>query len=193
MNIRNWAVITFLSLTFPFSGFTQEPDIIDFNLVDVTTGEKFILSGVDNKKGIVLLFVSNDCPYSSYYIDRFKKLITTYQSRDILFLLVNAHLDSNESPSAMKNIAASWDLGVPYLADKTHELKNMLGVEKSPTAVILKTIPKGYSIYYQGKIDNNPQVESDVKEAYLTDNIKTLLANKPPAHPNTRAIGCMIR
>ena len=193
MHFRNCLVITVLCVTILTSGFAQEADIIDFSLIDVTTGEKFILSAAESNKGIVLLFVSNDCPYSSYYIDRFKKLITTYQSKGVIFLLVNAHLDSNESPSSMKNLAASWGLGVPYLADKTHDLKNMLGVEKSPTAVLLKPIPKGYSIYYQGKIDNNPQVESDVKEAYLTDNIKTLLANKPPAHPNTRAIGCMIR
>ncbi len=193
MNFRTLILTTIYLLAFSVSLYSQEPDLVDFSLIDVNSGEEFLLSSIENEKGVVLLFLSNDCPYSSYYIDRIKKLIDTYQSRNIVFLLINSHLDSNESPSSMKNIAATWGLEIPYLADKSHDLKDMLEVEKSPTAVILKPITKGYSLYYRGKIDNNPQVESDVKEAYLIDNIKTLLANKPPAHPNTRSIGCMIR
>ena len=186
-------LIFFAVILIPVICTGQDADIKEFVLMDAVSGERISLLSFKDNKGVVILFVSNECPYSNYYTERIRKMVAEFSERNVAFILVNSHLDSYESPSAMKNAWNSWDIPIPYLADKEQALQKKLNVEKSPTAVLLKPLQDGFSIYYSGMIDNNPQVANDVKEAYLTDNIKSLLQNKPPAHRNNRAIGCMIR
>ncbi|MEJ2003783.1 MAG: redoxin domain-containing protein [Cyclobacteriaceae bacterium] len=176
-----------------YCGFAQEPDVREFNSTDVVTGNNLSLLSYLEKKGVVLLFISNTCPYAQYYEDRIKSMVDTYREQDIAFLLVNSHLDNDESPSSMKRMWESWNIDIPYLADKSQNLQRTFDIRKSPTAVILKPVNEGFSIYYSGKIDNNPLVENDVKEAFLQDNIRSLLENKPPVHANNQPVGCMIR
>ena len=185
-------MLVFLFLT-NTNSFAQDSDLKEFILTDVSNNERLSLLSLKDKKGIVLLFISNDCPYAQYYQDRIRKMVNAYEEKGISFILINSHLDNTESPSSMKRMWDTWNIDIPYLADKEQTLKRRLGVEKSPTAVILKPLQEGFSVYYSGMIDNNPQVAGDVKEAYLLDNLSTLLASKPPAHRNNRAIGCMIR
>jgi len=171
----------------------QQPDLREFNETNVVTGENLSLLSFKDSKGIVLLFISNECPYAQYYQGRITSMVEKYAADGISFILVNSHLDNEESPSGMKRMSDEWDLDIPYLADKSQRLKRTFDIRKSPTAIILKPLNEGFSIYYSGRIDNNPLVEGDVKEAYLLDNINSLLANKPAAHPNNRSVGCMIR
>jgi hypothetical protein len=107
--------------------------------------------------------------------------------------MVNAFTTSNESMVNMKTTWMQWETGIPYLADKEQNTMNKFGIRKSPTAVILKPVNNAFSIYYIGQIDNNPQVAVDVKEAYLLENLQSLMANKPPVHSNNQPIGCTIR
>ncbi len=186
-----------LSLFILFSwfcqGYAQQTDIREFTANNVANGENISLLSYKDQKAVVLLFISNVCPYAQYYQGRIESMVETYEQRGIAFLLVNSHMDNDESPSSMKSMWNNWNTHIPYLADKTQELQRMFDIQKSPTAIILKPLGEGFSIYYSGKIDNNPMVESDVKEAYLEDNLVSLLADKPPAHANNRSIGCMIR
>jgi hypothetical protein len=186
-------ILLIACLTLSSLVYGQEPDFKEFVSTNVVTGESLSILAYQDYEGIVLLFISNNCPYAQYYEERIRSMVDRYSESGIAFILVNSHLENDESPSSMKRMWDQWGINIPYLADKTQELKNMFDVSKSPTSVMLKPLASGFSVYYTGKIDNNPMVESDVKEAYLTDNIRSLLSNKPPAHPNNRTIGCMIR
>ena len=174
-------------------GYSQQSDIREFTANNVANGENISLLTYKDKQAVVLIFISNVCPYAQYYQGRIESMVNKYEDQGIAFLLVNSHLDNDESPSSMKRMWNNWNTHIPYLADKTQDLRRIFDIQKSPTAIILKPVGEGFSIYYSGKIDNNPLVETDVKEAYLEDNIISLLANKPPAHANNKSIGCMIR
>ncbi|MDX1627868.1 MAG: redoxin domain-containing protein [Fulvivirga sp.] len=163
-----------------------------FSLENVRSGEKVSLADYKDKKAIVVIFTSNVCPYAVYYEGRITQLIADFKQNDIQFLLINAHTEDKESTEEMANKIKTWGLKVPYLADKQQIAKKMLDARKSPEAFVLKPKNGGFEIFYDGAIDNNPQVASDVKHRYLRNNIKAAIEGRV-AEKGGNPIGCMIR
>lgn len=174
------------------AGYSFGQTVADFSLTDVKSGSKTALSDFKGKKGVVVIFTSNVCPFSVYYEGRITQLVSDYSS-DIQFILINSHNDEKESETEMKNKISAWGINIPYLSDKSGTVMKAFGAKKSPEVFLLKPAGGGFSVFYKGAIDNNPQVASDVKEAYLKSNIENLLAGRSATNPNTRPIGCMIK
>lgn len=139
--------------------------------------------------GVAVIFYSNECPYDNYYKERLRVLIEAYGTK-VQFLLVNANQEPAETIDKMA-IHYS-DLKVPYLADKDQIVMNMLGARKSPEVFLLKTSGGKQTVFYNGAIDDNAQVEKDVSNSYLKTAIEALLANTAAPETN-RTVGCTIR
>jgi peroxiredoxin len=173
-------------------GYTHGQNVNDFSLTDVKSKKNVSLSDFGNRKGVVVIFTSNICPFSVYYEGRITQLVSDY-SGDIQFLLINSYNDDKESDEEMKNKIITWGINIPYLSDKSGVAMKGFGAKKSPEVFLLRPNGTGYSVFYKGAIDNNPQVASDVKEPYLKMNIENLISGRGVAVPNTRPIGCMIK
>ncbi|MBL6446460.1 redoxin domain-containing protein [Fulvivirga sp. 29W222] len=165
--------------------------INNFTLTDVKTKKQVSLDDYKTAKGVVVIFTSNVCPYAVYYEGRITQLISEYKSKGIQFILINSHTEAKESEAEMANKISTWGLNVPYLADKDQSVLSQFGARKSPEVFLLKN-NGSFSIFYNGAIDNNPQVATDVKEQYLKENINLLLQGKP-AKSGGRPIGCMVK
>lgn len=174
-----------------FAGHVTAQKVNDFTLKDVKSGKQVSLADFKSAKGIVVIFTSNVCPYSVYYEGRITQLIAQYKKKGIQFLLVNSHIEPKESEDEMANKIGAWGLDIPYLADKNQKAMNAFGARKSPEVFLIKN-NGDFSIFYQGAIDNNPQVATDVKEQYLKDNIEALLKDKS-ALPGGKPMGCMVK
>jgi peroxiredoxin len=181
-----------IALMFLLSGNLFAQNVADFTLTDVQSNGSVSLKNYINKKGVVLIFTSNVCPYSVYYEGRITQLISDY-SDNFQFLLINSFIDDKETPDQMRNKISAWGLAVPYLADKDGSVMKAFGARKSPEVFLLKNNGGTFSIFYKGAIDNNPQVETDVKERYLKNNIDNLLSGRSATNTGTRPIGCMIK
>jgi peroxiredoxin len=172
-------------------GLAYSQQVQDFSLPEVNTGEVFSLATLGNQKAIVLIYMSNNCPFATAYLERLNRLADDFP--EVTFAMINAFSTPNESMVNMKTTWMEWETGIPYLADKEQTTTNLFKVRKSPTVVVLKPLNDVFSVYYIGQIDNNPQVAGDVKEAYLLENLQSLMEDKPPIHPNNQPIGCTIR
>jgi len=164
----------------------------DFTLVNVVDGKNVSLNGFTSCKGIAIIFTSNECPYDQQYRQRIKELNDKYQGT-IQFLLINSHTEPRENAKAMAQKFPVWGLTIPYLADKDQVAMECMGAKKSPEAFLLKKSGQNYTIMYQGSIDDNPLVTTDVDKAYLNIAIEQMLANKKIEIPDNRAPGCTIR
>jgi peroxiredoxin len=171
-------------------GYTQQ--VQDFSLPDVLSDQNVSLSTYPSCQGILIIFTSNACPYDEQYRARIKKLSADYQDR-VPVILVNAHTEPAESPANMKKKAQQLELGIPYLADKDQMLMQRLGATKSPQAFLLRNSNGKFSIVYNGAIDDNAQVEGDVRQAYLKDAIDIMLSNQAIKTTEIRPVGCSIR
>jgi len=171
---------------------SAQTPVKNFALVDVISGNLISLDSYASSPGVVVLFTGNECPFDIYYMNRLASLITKYSSR-VPFLLVNAHLDPEDSEEKMKTKASSWPFRAPYLVDKDQVAMAALGARRTPEVFLLKSVKGNFEILYSGAIDDNPQEEAAVTSAYLRDAIENMLSGKQVAHRHVRASGCSIR
>lgn len=164
----------------------------DFSARDVVSGETFTLAGTASERGIVIVFISNTCPFDAYYYDRLVKLASDYRAR-IPVIFINPHSGEEESANAMKALAERRGLGAPYLEDEDQAIMRALNVTRTPEAIVLKPEGGAYKVFYRGAIDDNAQVATDVHRHYLSDAIDALLAGQNPAQPVVRPMGCNVR
>lgn len=164
----------------------------DFSLVNIADGKNTSLYGFKNCQAVAVIFTSNECAFDIQYRERIKALNEQYKGT-IQFLLINAHLDPKENAKAMAQKYSSWALPIPYLVDKEQLALECLGAKRSPEAFLLKRTGTDYSVVYQGAIDDNPLVNTDVNNSYLKNAIDQLLANAKIETKSSRPTGCLIR
>lgn len=179
-----------LALTWSFLALPQQVE--NFQLVNVLNGQTISLNTYPSCEGMVLVFTSNSCPYDEYYRNRITQLADAYQDR-VPVILVNAHTEPAEASERMQDKARQLNLKLPYLADKEQKLMASLNVRKSPEAFLLKNDNGKFSVVYRGAIDDNAQVEADVKHHYLRDAIDIMLTNQRIQTPEVRPVGCNLK
>lgn len=183
-------VFLLLACLIGFNAFSQQ--VSNFSLVNVLNDQPVSPENFPSCAGMVIIFTSNACPYDEYYRNRVAKLSQAYQDR-VPVLLVNAHPDPEESKENMAKKAKQLNLSMPYLADKDQTLVTALDVRKSPEAFLLKNNNGKFSVVYRGAIDDNAQVEADVRHNYLRDAIDIMLTNQKIETPEVRPVGCNLR
>ncbi len=183
--MRNLIIVLFTVLAFNVSA-----QVTDFTLTNVMNGKTVSLADYKNSKGVVVIFVGQSCPYDSYYTGRINALINAYNSKTPV-LLINAH--PKETTEQMSTYGKAQNFSVPYLADKDQLAMASLGAEKSPSAFVLKNEGGKWNIFYEGAIDDNPQVEAQVKEQHLKNAIEAMLNGSAIAEKEVRPVGCAIR
>jgi hypothetical protein len=139
---------------------------------------------------MVIIFTTNNCPYDDYYRSRISKLSQSYQDR-VPVLLVNSSPDPADTKENM--VKKGKQLNLPYLADKDQTLMASLDARKSPEAFLLKNESGKFSVVYRGAIDDNAQVEADVRHSYLRDAIDIMLTNQKIQTPEVRPVGCNLK
>ncbi len=164
----------------------------EFSLRNVINDQDVSLETFPSCQGLLIIFTSNSCPYDEHYRNRIKKLSADVGEK-VPVLLVNSNTEPAESIQNMVKRAQQLGLTVPYLADKEQVLMQQLGATKNPQAFLLKNDNGSFSVVYSGAIDDNAQVEADVKHAYLKDAIDIMLANQKITTPEVRPTGCTIR
>ncbi len=154
-------------------------------------GKVVALHGLKDKKAIVVVFLSFECPVSTSYSPVLVKLHKEYASKGIAFLGINSSEDSSAADVARQ--AAEYKLPFPVLKDDRLKAADHLKARVVPEAFVLD---HNFVLRYRGRIDNayaarlkrNKQTTShDLKKA-----LDELLAGKAVGTPATRAIGCFI-
>jgi peroxiredoxin len=181
-----------IALLFLTAVVSNAQSVSNFTLTNVITGAKTSLDTYPSCQGIVIIFTSNACAYDEYYRSRIDALSKMYHDK-VPVLLINSSVDQIESPDNMARKAQQLGLTIPYLADKDQTVMQQLGASKTPQAFLLKNNGGNFSIVYKGAIDDNPQVQNDVRHAYLKDAIDIMLTNQTIETAEVRPIGCSIR
>ncbi|MBT1703881.1 redoxin domain-containing protein [Chryseosolibacter indicus] len=164
--------------------------VSNFSLTNVINNQTVSLDTYPSCQGLVIVFTSTNCPYDEYYRNRIAKLAQNYQDR-VPVLLVNS--DPNGSNESMAAKAKQQNTNIPYLSDKDQTLMTNLNARKSPEAFLLKNNNGKFSVVYRGAIDDNAQVEGDVRQHYLKDAIDIMLSNQTITTPEVRPVGCNLK
>lgn len=144
-----------------------------------------------DKRAIVLLFVTTDCPLSNGYVPEFNRLARAYTNQGIAFYAVQA--DSTIPIEDVRNHVREFAYEFAYLLDPQQLLAAFTGATTIPEAAVLSAEGR---LEYLGRIDNRLEdygrARVLVTEHDLRDALDAMLAGKPVPHPRTNAVGCAI-
>jgi peroxiredoxin len=156
-------------------------------------GSTLSIADVADKKGTLVIFSCNACPWVKAWEDRIASLGNTYRERQIGVIVINAN-DPAESPEdgfdVMKQRAEERGFAFPYVVDATSEVAAAFGATRTPEVFLFDADQK---LVYHGAIDDNAKEPEKVEEHYLRDALEALLAGEPVSVRQTKAIGCSIK
>jgi peroxiredoxin len=170
------------------SGSSPAPEkITDFTLPDVN-GKKHSLSDYKDSKVIVVMFIATQCPISNAYNSRMVDIYKKYKDKNITFIGINSN--KQESIDEVKSHAEDNGFKFTVLKDDKNKIADMFRASVTPEIFILK--PDGYTLLYQGRIDDSRD-ESDVDSRDLSKALDEILAGKAVSAAKTKAFGCTIK
>ncbi|MFN0118010.1 MAG: thioredoxin family protein [Elusimicrobiota bacterium] len=166
------------------------PEFKDLKGVD---GKKHALSDYVSKKVLVIIFSCNHCPYVQAYEDRIIDLQKEFKDKEVQFIAINSNDDQHYPDDSFENMvkrAKEKNFNFDYLRDESQEVAKAYKASHTPHIYLFDE--KRY-LAYTGKVDDNWQNPSQVKDQYLKQAIVSLLHGKEPSPYETFAIGCSIK
>ena len=145
---------------------------------------KMVEANLNQKKGLVVLFLSAKCPCSNSHMTEIKNLAGEY--KDFSFIAI--HSNADESVEFSKPYFEKMALPFPVIQDQNTEIADRLQAFKTPHAFILSD--KG-DIVYQGGVSNSKDC-SKADQLYLREALIDLQAGQKVRKPEGRTLGCSI-
>jgi len=165
----------------------------DRPLKDVSGKNVTLKEVLQGKKGMLVIFSCNTCPYVKLYEERIRKIIDFCNEKQIGVIVVNsneAKRNDEDSYDAMKKYHAEHLQGAYYAVDEKSALADAFGATRTPQCFLFGSDGK---LIYRGAIDDNVKSPSDVKIPYLMKALEAMLSNKLPEIQSTKSIGCTIK
>jgi peroxiredoxin len=164
----------------------------DFELPGTDTQVHHLSKYLEIYRSVVVVFLSNQCPYVQSYLQRLKQLQANWQERGFAVIGINANdtlQAAEESLEHMRNFADRQQLNFPYLRDVNQDVAKCFGAKKTPEAFLVNQ--QGV-LCYKGAIDDCPDAPSEVTQNHLQDAVALVIAGQTVETPQTEAIGSSI-
>jgi hypothetical protein len=186
-----------------------------FELLDVITGNAVgrddVFAGItDQRKGLLVAFVSVHCPFVQHMEQSFTALLARYAGQIAAVAIMSNDLATNpeDGPEHMREQATrlGWPaLGIPYLLDSSQETAREFRAACTPDLYLFnaadelvyhaqfdRTRPYRQSDRDKG-IEPNPEIHIEAHGSDLEAAFKALIAGAPPIASQTLSLGCNIK
>ena len=172
--------------TFPIG--VAAPDFGNLLGID---GERYSLSSFQNKRLLVMLFISNGCPTVKACQDRMVKIQKDYSGKSVQLLALNSnnsYLSPADTYAEMVLRVKEKSFNFPYVKDDDRAVAKACGALCTPHVFLLDEERR---LRYKGRIDDSRNPER-VTISDLRNAIDDLLANRPVRVSETAPFGCSI-
>ncbi len=167
----------------------------NFKLLDTVSGKKLSYDDIKGKKGTVVMFICNHCPYVLHVNDEIVKIANEYLPKDIGFVAISSNDVENypqDDPHLMTEQAKKIGYPFPYLYDETQAVAKAYKAACTPDFYVFD---KNDQLVYRGRLDastpknNEPLTGEDLRRA-----LDFLLEGKIiPDEEQKPSIGCNIK
>jgi len=165
-----------------------------FSLQDVLTGETVTLDDYKDKKGLLVMFICNHCPYVKMIKQELVKYASEYIPRGLAIVAISSNDIENypdDSPGKMKEDAELYGYQFPYLFDETQEVAKAYKAACTPDIYLFDEELK---LYYRGQFDDSrPKNEIKASGRDLRKATESMLAGEPAPEKQIPSIGCNIK
>ena len=156
-------------------------------------GKSVTLAGVAGKKGTLVVFTCNHCPWAKMWQTRVTEIGNAAGKAGIGMVAINAN-DPADYPeddmNGMKQRAKELKIKFPYVIDATSDVARAFGATRTPEAFLFDAEGK---LVYHGTIDDSPKDAAAVKDAFLKDAVNAVSTGKTVTTAETKAMGCSIK
>lgn len=166
----------------------------DFTLPDTVTGSTLSFVDIKGKKGTVILFICNHCPYVKHVNPELVRVANDYSNADIGFVAISSNDVENypdDAPDKMKEVAEKEGYPFPYLYDASQEVAKAYDAACTPDIYLFDENDK---LVYRGRLDDSrPKSGTPLTGKDLRAAIDAVLASKPVPEPQYPSAGCNIK
>ncbi len=165
----------------------------DFSLLDIN-GKTVSLSDLRGKKGLVVVFMCNHCPYVKHIAPQLVRVVEDYADQGIAFVGISsndAEAYPDDSPEAMKQEAAKQGYTFPYLHDADQSVAKAYRAACTPDFFIFDA---NQQLVYRGQMDDSrPKTDRPLTGKDLREALNCLVEGKPINAQQKPSIGCNIK
>ena len=165
-----------------------------FNLPDTVSGKELSLDDLKGKKGTVIMFICNHCPFVIHVNDQLVSTAEKYQDQGINFVGISSNDVVNypqDSPEKMTEQARKLGYPFPYLYDESQEIAKAYDAACTPDIYLFDNNLK---LIYRGQLDDSrPGNDIPVTGNDLHHAIDCLIDGRANEQPQKPSIGCNIK
>lgn len=165
-----------------------------FSLPEPTTGETVSLSDFRGAPALLVVFLSNHCPFVKHLADHLAGVAAEYQRRGVAVVGINANdvtTHPDDSPAKMKEEVARRGYTFPYLFDESQEVAKAYRAACTPDFFLFGA---DGGLVYRGQYDaSRPSLGTPVTGADLRAAIDAVLAGGAPVSQQVPSVGCNIK
>lgn len=166
----------------------------DFRLLDTVTGMPRSLEELKGKRGTVIMFICNHCPYVKLINQGMVEAAHHFTRKGIGFIAISSNDVSQypqDGPEEMKKTAGELRYPFPYLFDDTQEVARQYDAACTPDFFVYD---KELKLVYRGQFDdsrpgnNVPVTGKDLRQALIA-----LVEGNSVPKEQRPSIGCNIK
>ena len=166
----------------------------NFNLRDTISNSMVTFKSIKGKRGAVVMFICNHCPFVLHVNDALVSIAKTYQDKGIGFVAISSNDVENypqDGPEKMTEHAKSVGYPFPYLYDESQETARAYDAACTPDIYVFDNED---TLIYRGQLDDSrpgngvPVTGKDLKHA-----LECLLKNEENQKLQKPSIGCNIK
>lgn len=170
---------------------TEAPD---FSLPDTVSGDVVSLADYSDKKGLLVMFICNHCPYVKHVRQELARLGNDYSNSGLGIVAISSNdIDAYpaDSPEAMKTEAETFGYSFPYLYDETQMVAAAYTAMCTPDFFLFGAENK---LAYRGRLDQSrPDSGIPVTGNELRAAIDAVLAGDLVSNQQLPSMGCSIK
>ncbi len=128
-------------------------DAPNFKLPEPLTGKMVSLNDIKGKKGTLVMFICNHCPFVIHVLDELIGIGNDYKETGIGIVAINSNDVVNypdDHPDKMKALAEKKNIPFPYLFDETQDVARAYNAACTPDFNLFDANGK---CVYRGQLD----------------------------------------
>lgn len=160
-----------------------------FNLSD-PKGKKYKSDDLIGPSGLLVLFISDHCPYTNAAWSRLVRIAEHAKCLGIKTAAINSNPLPDDPPKEMIKKIKEQKITFPYLVDDKQAVAKNFQAQCTPDVFLYDQHKK---LVYHGRIDDNWEDESKVTLPNLKLAIDALASGEPVERRQISSVGCSIK
>ena len=166
-----------------------------FNLLGID-GEMYASEMLDGKKGSLVMFICNHCPFVKHVNEEIVNLSNEIMGNDIGVIGINSNDSSQEkyaedSIDKMREYADNLGYNFPYVVDEDQSVAKNFTAQCTPDFFLFDS---DQNLVYRGQLDGSrPGNDVPTNGESLRSAIQALLNNEDPISEQLPSMGCNIK